>query len=65
MSLLDELRKKEDALKSAGVSIRADAREKGASFSYIDPNEPNTIVVEQDGDVMRKRLPAEERRATK
>jgi len=43
MSLLDELREKEDVLKSAGRRIRAEAKEKGASFSYIDPAEPTDV----------------------
>lgn len=62
MSLLDELRKKEDVLKNAGLRIRAEAKEKGASFSYIDPAEPDVIVVETDGKTIRKSLSREKRR---
>lgn len=46
MSLLEELRRKDEILKAAGDGIRADARSKGATFSYINPDQPDLIVVE-------------------
>ncbi len=63
MSLLNELRKKESQIQSIGESIRAEANEKGASFSYVDPAEPDVIVVETGDRVERHTLPPKERRA--
>lgn len=63
MSLLDELRKKEDILKTAGERIRAEAAAKGLPFSYIDPAEPDVIVVEINGETIRKPLASAELRA--
>lgn len=51
MSLLEELRKKHEILKVAGEGVRAEARSKGATFSYIDPENPDVIVIESaDGE---------------
>lgn len=65
MSLLDELRTKEAVLRNVGQKIRSDAQEAAASFSYIDSAEPNVIVIETNGEVVRKPLSAAERRARK
>lgn len=51
MSLLDELRKKQHVLKSLGIGVRAEAEKVGASFSYIDPANPDVIIVERRGVV--------------
>jgi hypothetical protein len=53
MSLLNELRKKESQIQSIGERTRAEAKEQGASFSYIDPDDPEVIVVETDETITR------------
>lgn len=46
MNVIDELKKNEKAIASMGARIREEARALGATFSYIDPSNPDQIVVE-------------------
>ena len=57
MHVPDELENIEKSLASMGARIRKDAREAGATFSYMDPSHPHRIVVEHpDGSVEYKLL---------
>ncbi|MGF9691547.1 hypothetical protein AAIH46_01910 [Rhizobium sp. 0TCS1.26] len=63
MSLLDELKRKADVIARSGSAIRDEARAAGTTFSYVDPANPDVIIVEQgDGETQRV-LPAVPRSA--
>jgi hypothetical protein len=46
MSAIDDMLKDAKAIALMSVRIREEARELGATFSYIDPSDPDHMVVE-------------------
>jgi hypothetical protein len=65
VSLLEEIRKKEQILKSAGRDIRAEARRKRATFSYCDPERPDIVVIETADGAEQFASPDPKRRVAK